>query len=84
MSIICQHVHRPTLCISFFNLVLRIYQLKEKKRRDLRLDICMSKIRNTGITDKQAFGTLATLPQQPKMQRLPFCHFKSPYYSTGD
>ena len=33
----------------------------------------MSKIRNMGITDKchGAFGTLATLPQQPKILKTP-------------
>ena len=32
----------------------------------------MSKIGNTGLTDKHAFGILATLPQQPKIQKTSF------------
>ena len=32
----------------------------------------MYKIRNTGVTEKQAFRTLATLPQQPKIQNISF------------
>ena len=40
MAIICQH------CVNCFNIVLRVYQLNENGR------LCMSKITNTGITDK--------------------------------
>ena len=68
----------------FFKFGAAHLPAKREKRAKFNFRHACHTIRNTGITDKQAFGTLATLPQQPKIQKTSFLSLKSAYYSTGD
>ena len=54
-------------CVSsFLKIGVEYLSAKREKRH------ACHRIRNTGITDKQAFVTLATLPQQPEIHSKDF------------